>query len=345
MNWKATVVLVVGVVIVGIVAYINPFEDEEDAAIKPPWFYQVSMDDINRIKVSTTESTQSFHMDEDEAWVFDTPVGIPPSQTRWGGIVLLVSGPKTKRDFSEVRTIIEDPAEYGLDQPGLIVEVGLTAGRSVEFRLGAATPDGDFHYGQVSGFTQLFLIAASWGEVLRRIANEPPIPKWFVKRTPESIEEVNVYYGDAALAGTEYLSLQQQDGEWFAKKTPDDKVARPLDSDKFTEYTPLMTVPDNITVESARVEARDYTQWGIEEQGQAIEIRFAGLTERGVSFTDGVLFSLGDKSPDGKFYYATPVSDEYTTPIVLLDADWTDTLLGLVEDIPYGDDDSAGGSG
>ncbi|MAF52970.1 MAG: hypothetical protein CL694_08170 [Chloroflexi bacterium] len=334
-----------GVVVVGVVAYVNPFEDEEELVAKPPWFYQVSFDDINTIKITSGDNVESFHMNEEGIWVFDNLDGIPPDHNRWGGIVLLVSGPKTKRDISEVRTIIEDPAEYGLDFPKLIVDVGLTAGRSIEFRLGADTPEGDFNYGQVSGFTQLFLIADSWGEVLARIANDPPIPEWFVTRTPESIEEVNLYMGDPAAAGNQYLTLQQEDGKWFGRSRPEDVKPRQLDPDKFAKYSHLMVGPQNILVETARVSGDDYSEWGIELEGQSIEIRFLGVTERGTSFTDGVLFQLGDKTPDGNYYFAAPASDQFTTPVLRLEAEWTEAMFDLFENVPFSDEDASAGSG
>ena len=341
MNWKATLLLVVIAVGAAVVVYVNPFEKNEEAKEKPPWFYQVSFDDIISITIAHDENQVSFTKIPPHAWVFDDPAEIPPDHFRWGGIVLLVSGPQTKRDFSTVRATVENPAEYGLENPELIVEVGLTANRSIQFKLGDTTADGSFNYAQVTGFPQLFLIADSWGDVLARLADEPPIPKWYVKRELAIIEEVNVFLGDEGGEDGPVLRLQQEDGEWFAKNLGVDDDNRPLDADKWAEFAPLMAGPSDIQVETPRVEDRDYTRWGIEEKGPSIEIRFSGTTQRGTKFIDGVLFLTGDKTEDGLHYYATSASDAIINAVIKLDADWIEAMYGLVDNVPYGDADSA----
>ena len=337
MNWKATVLLVLIAVGAAVVVYINPFEKTEEKEDDPPWFYQVSYDDVNSIDVTHRDNQVSFHRPTPNTWVFDDPAGVPPDHFRWGGIVLLLSGPQTKRDFSTVRAVIDDPAEYGLDDPQLIVEVGLTANRNISFRLGDATADGTFSYGQVTGFSQLFLIAKSWGDVLGRLADEPPIPKWFVKREFSAIDEVNVFLGDDGDEEGAVLRIQKEDGEWVARNLAIDDENRPLDADKFAEFYPHMVGPPEVLVEIPRNEDRDYTRWGIEDNGPSIEIRFRGTTERGTSFIDGVLFRMGDKTDDGRHYYATSASDAVINAVLKLDAKWTEMMYSLLEDTPYGD--------
>ena len=261
-----------------------------------------------------------------------------PRTSAGGGIVLLLSGPQTRRDFSTVRATIDDPAEYGLDTPKLVVKLGLTGNRELEFRLGDETTDGDHSYGQVIGFPQLFLIASIWGEVLARLAHEPPVPKWWEYRDPSAIREVNVYLGKTADEKAFYLEIQQKDGEWTARTTQGTETSayEPVDADKWAEYMPLFGGPgDGMSVEQYRVRSRDFVDWGIDQDGYSIEIRFSGQTERGTTYTDGVLFLVGKKTEDGTRYYATPAQDQATTPILLVPADWADALFDLVHNVPY----------
>ena len=79
MNWKLTAALVIVAAIVGVVAYINPFVQEEEREPKSPWFYQVSFDDIISIEVNSGGNTERFLKNDQDAWVFERLDGIPPS--------------------------------------------------------------------------------------------------------------------------------------------------------------------------------------------------------------------------------------------------------------------------
>ena len=345
MNWKFTAALVVVAVAIGAVVYFNPFAGEEERPPKDPWFYQVSFDDIIHIKVQSGDNVESFTKIGEASWVFDSLEGIPPSHLRWGGIVLLLSGPQTSRDDIRVeRRTIDDPAQYGLDDPGLIVNLGLTGDRDLEFRLGHKTVDGNSSYGQVIGFPQLFLIADIWGDVLGRLANEPPFPKWWEVRDPETIAEVNIVLGTPGKMDPPYLRIQQKDGEWSARHFTHDTDNRPLDEEVWaSDYIPIIGGPGNIKVAEYRVRDRDYVDWGIDQDGLSIEIRFSGLTERGTRFVDGVLFLIGNKTEDGKHYFAVPASDQTLVPILLIDAEWADTLFNLVDNVPYAEEAAQSG--
>ncbi len=342
MNWKVTVALVVVALAVAIVVYINPFAEEVELRAGSPWFYQVSMDDVISINVKSFDDRVEFHKVGPGKWVFDDPEGVPTDSFRWGGIVLLVSGPRTSRDFSTVRQTIDDPAEYGLDEPGLVVDVGLTAGRELQFRLGDTTTDGDSHYGQVSGFSELFLIADAWGDVLTRLAKEPPIPPWYVKRDTADIREFNVTFGDPAEEETPRLRLKQQDGAWIARNFLEDDADRPLDADKWSAMTHLVAGPPDIEVEEPFVDDRDYTPWGVSDDSPTILVRFADVSSQGTVFIDGIRFIIGDKTPDGDQHYVIPrpMSQDPRSPVLRVDIEWADTVLGLFDTVPYAETDA-----
>ncbi|MCH7652282.1 MAG: hypothetical protein IIB14_01270 [Chloroflexi bacterium] len=343
MNFKVTAGLILVAVVVGVVALINPFKEEEEVKSRSPWFYQVSEEDIETITVTHKGDSVSFTKVGDYTWAFQNPEGIPPDHIRWGGIPLLLSGPGTRRDLTIAQPIIEDPAQYGLDDPDTIVDVGLTAGRQIQFRLGDQTTDGQHVYAQVLGFPDLFIIAGIWGEVISRLAFEPPLPKWAVERTPENIAELNVYLGNAAEEGTPFLSFSQdfRSGEWSVRKLDVDKGSRPVDEERWKDIKPLVVGPGNITVAVPIVDDRDYSPWGIVDSSNSIEIRFSGTSDTGTRFTDGFLLRLGHKTEDGKHYYAKSESDFVRQPVLKLDAQWVEAILGLFDDVPYGDKEDA----
>ena len=371
MNLKATAALVAAALVVAIIAWSNVFEigvkrlqegslDDyhvvqgspgrfeliEKKAAKSPWFYQVAEDDIETIRVRyLDDKSVSFYKTEGRTWAFSDPEGIPPNFNRWGGITLLLSGPGTRRDLTAVQPIIDDPAQYGLDDPDTIVDVGLTASRSVQFRLGDLTTDGRHHYGQVVGFPDLFLIASSWGDVISRLANEPPIPKWYVDRTPAEIVELNLYFGNPASEDTHLVSFIQdyRTNVWTVVDYKVDEEEQPIDTDVWEPLIPLVPGPENITVVVPAVDDQDYTPWGIGDDSDAIEIRFSGETERGTRFTDGVLLMLGDKSEDGSVYYAKNETTFIRQPVLGLPAEWVETFVNLAKDPPYGEAEESGG--
>ena len=336
MKLRGTLVLILAAIAASVVVYINPFSEDETREPREPWFYQVAQDDIEVIEITLKGSSLKFEKTDEDTWVFVDPLGIPPIHQRWAGITLLLSGPQTRRDITIAAQTIDDPAQYGLDDPQMIVDVGLTADRQLQFRLGDKTTNRNHSYGQVIGFPQLYLVAGIWGDVLARLVREPPIPKWWVERAPEDIIEVNVYLGDFEAADTEVRQFKQEDGVWFVRDFIDTSDLKPLDVDRWAEYIPLMTGPPPISVAVHRVDDQDYTQWGITEDSNHIEVRFAGLSPEGVEWNDGVLFRLGSKTPDGSAYYALSFTKLIVRPVLLLDAEWTETLMGLFDNTPYG---------
>ncbi len=369
MNVRVTIALVVVAIAVGAVVYFNPFQSEAEPRDDSPWFFQLAEEDIQSIEVihrvegtpdDQPVKTVSFVKTSPEhyLWEFADPQGIPPDRNRWGGITLLLSGPKTRRDLTPQNIIIEDPAEYGLDDPATVVKVGLTLNRDLEFRLGHETTDGYHHYGQVIGFPQLFIIADSWGDVIARLAVEPPIPRWYVEHTPEDIVEVNVHDGPRFGDDTRTLTFDyDEDDGWTVQLRPTDEEKRPIDTERWAEVQKLLGRPLGVQVAVPYVDDKDTTPWGIgDDTSSAIEIRFPGTSQSDVNFTDGDTYMIGHKveceddanvpipcedgamAPGPDRYYAQRISEHLINPILYVDALWVDTLFALFDDIPYGEE-------
>lgn len=333
MNLRITLFLVVVAIAVGVVVMINPFEEVETREPDEPWFYQVAMEDIISIKVTRNEDKVSFFKNDEGAWEFEDPPGIPPYHDRWAGITLLLSGPQTRRDLTVAAQTIDDPAQYGLDEPNTIVDVGLTQDRSLQFRLGDLTTDGGSYYGQVIGFPQLYLVVEIWGRVVARLATEPPIPKWFVKRPPETIKELKLWVGDFASQETDLLKYRQDDGVWTVQDYREEEpVKRPVDTERWAEILPLLSGAPDIRAAVFRVEDQDYSPWGIVDDSRAIEIRFEGVTQQGTVYIDGVLIRLGDLTPDGANYYGLSETSIILKEVLNIDTEWVDTLFDLLDE-------------
>ncbi len=345
MNLQTTFLLIVVAVAMGIVAYINPFKADEDAAEDSPWFYRLAEEDITRLEVVYQGEKAAFTKEDGrEIWEFVDPVGIPPRHFRWAGVTLIFSGPITRRDLSVWAPTIEDPAQYGLDNPITVVDVSLTAGRNLRFRLGDMTPDGGHNYAQVVGFPQLYIVAAGWAEVVNRLVTDPPFPRWYLGRKPELIVELNVIEGDQdALQAPAKISFKRvkQTEDWTVTDRANDKVNVPVDPEKWQKIIPLLSGPPGVHVLVPRVDDLDYTPWGLTDQVYSVELRFRGESERGTHFVDGDMYTIGDRTPDGRAYYGRLETQQFSAPILRLDAEWVDTILELLEDVPLGQEEDA----
>ena len=80
---------------------------------------------------------------------------------------------------------LDDAQEYGLDPPQTYITVTLKDGRQISVLLGDKTPDGLSHYAHVVGFSPLYLVSATWGDVINRVVTEPPIISETAEPEPE----------------------------------------------------------------------------------------------------------------------------------------------------------------
>ena len=337
MNLKTTSALIVLAAIAVIVYLFNPFAQEEEKKPPKPWFYQVSVDDMTSIQITHKEKSESFVKTPSDTWAFDWDVLIPPNHNRWGGIDFILGGPQTKRDLTETTTLIEDPAQYGLDNPHTVVNIGLTLNRTLEFRLGDKTTNGWHHYGQIVGFPQLFLIADTWGDVLARLAVEPPYPKWYIERPTDQISEINIFpeSEDVKTDKAQLSFKREKDGTWRVIDYLVGKESRLVDEEKWQQLLPIVKGPDGVDVAVHKGRDRDYSQWGIGDNSAAVEIRFQNTTEQGTKYTDGSLLLIGDLEPGGEAYYGKSAEEGITQPVLLFPKIWVETLLGIYDDIPY----------
>ena len=81
-------------------------------------------------------------------------------------------------------------------------------------------------------------------------------------------------------------------------------------------------------------DAEDYIEYGINQTSDAIELRFNSFSAKGTEFIDGLLYMIGDKTEDGKSYYAYSENNEYIKPVLAIDAKWVDAVIGLYDNPP-----------
>ena len=175
MNIRFTILLVVILVVIGGTVWITQRGDDTADNETEPWLWKVELEDIDSIAVTHQDQAVSYRR-QDTSWVIAGEPDVPVYQPKWGGMTLIVSGPRPARILSDT---IEDPSLYGLAPPVTTVKVIDRSGQTVGFDLGALTPDGGNQYiRMIDG--NLSTVPRIWGEVVARMATEPPYTPPFV---------------------------------------------------------------------------------------------------------------------------------------------------------------------
>ena len=176
MNYRTTIALIVVLALVLGIGYVytgsRASKGPDHVTLPQEQFYLVDLEDIQRLEVDYRGKTEKFFRDADGTWRFDRPTKEPVNMDRWGGITLLVSGPRFERVISNQAT---DLARYGLQDPPLVVRADLTGLGKVTIRVGDKTPDGQNSYALFQDERAIHLIASDWGDVIGRLVTEPPM--------------------------------------------------------------------------------------------------------------------------------------------------------------------------
>ncbi len=172
MSGKETVLLGLALVIVlvGAFAYLR-LSSGSPEGVAPPFFYEIEASDIVSVKVERAGLTESFVWDEQaEYWRFDDETEEQVDEERWGGMPVLLAGPRVERTLPGGLNL----EELGLEPPITIVSIGLEPSGEFEVLIGRPTPNGGAHYVKQAGNDAVFLVDATWGDVISRLATDPP---------------------------------------------------------------------------------------------------------------------------------------------------------------------------
>lgn len=176
MNYRTTIVLLIVLALVLGIGYVytgsRASRGPEKVSLPQEQFYLVDLEDIQRLEVDYRGKKENFFKDAEGTWRFDTAAKPPVNMNRWGGITLLVSGPRYERVISTQAT---DLARYGLQDPPLTVKADMKDLGRITIRVGDKTPDGQNAYAIFQDERAIHLIASDWGDVIGRLVTEPPM--------------------------------------------------------------------------------------------------------------------------------------------------------------------------
>jgi hypothetical protein len=301
----------------------NPAEERREE--QPPFFYTLAPDDLRNIRIQVGEQVSSWSLrEESRRWYFDELEDIPANLYRWGGITQLLGGPRTQRVLSQT---IDDESLYGLDSPSSSITATIRDGTQVKLILGSRTPDEENHYARVKGFPQLVLVDATWGDVLARLVNDPPVPDWYYTLKGQ-VREVIMFDNNEVIRA---YGLDRDTDEWEVCDLP--LETDPCTGTQLADADALNTEIDNFTnpqiggaVALNLANDADHEQYGTIVTAPYIAMRVENKTATNVTEVTRITMIIGDKTPDGKFRYA--VANE-TKDVIKIDAAWADRLLDL----------------
>lgn len=173
MSFRLTIALAIILLVLGGFVYFAQLgrSQEESEPDKRPFIYKVNPDAIVGIKVKYQDQEVSFVKTE-AGWVFDEPEATPVDMQRFGGMAYLLGGPRAER-------VLEEPVDlsiYGLDEPQGTVTVVNRNLPPIVLELGDLNADRTEQFVKRQDDPQVFLVHATWTDVLIRLATEPPYP-------------------------------------------------------------------------------------------------------------------------------------------------------------------------
>ena len=175
MNLKTTFVLTVILILLIAYFFFSRMESPPERVEAPPDAWSVEEKFIERIEIRLPHQGKkiSFLRTQQGNWHFDNQEKLPVDAKRWGGVVLLVSGPRSKR---RIPSKVEDQTQYGLTDPRMVIIVDVRdSGRRLEVLVGDHTPDEEHDYVKLKGHEAIYLVDRSWGAVLERLVTDPPL--------------------------------------------------------------------------------------------------------------------------------------------------------------------------
>ncbi len=314
---RFALLLAVAVAVVAVWMLVLDGDEEQEDVSAPTHLYTVPQDEIISVTVRTETATVAFERGN-EGWRFaDAPL-VPVNLDRWGGIVLLLSGP-------EVERLLAPPSnldQFGLDSPSAI-SIGLIDGRQVEVRLGAETPDGRNVYVQLEGESGVALVNEPWVRVLLRLAADPPLPYWYYRVDPALVRIFEVESPDGI--ATFLLGLLRTDGGLSARVVQGEVASGLTDA----EHTAVLNVtggPSSFGI-ATWPEGFSPTSVSLDVPRAIVRVTYELAVPLEDKSAVSAAYAVGAQTADGKAYYAvTPDS-----PLLLtVDAVWVDEVLSLV---------------
>lgn len=283
------------------------------------WLYVIDQEALTSVAITSNGNSVRFNRGPSE-WQFERPKGIGVNTDRWGGIVLLLSGPQIERALGSVN----DLREFGLDAPS-IIELTLDDGTRIVVALGDRTPDDRHHYVNLLDSSTVFLINADWGRVLKSLAEEPPYPYWYYRVNPE---QARVFEIDEGNRKTTMFLGTNPDLPDTGRVLIDMDNARDLTTAEFAKALSLVGGPSSIQVIDQQ--NTNTSVLGLVDPSVTLRVTYQLKKPIDGRVDFSTIYVVGTLTADVQSYFVT-TSD--APSLLTFDAAWIDALLGFSDSL------------
>jgi hypothetical protein len=174
MSFKNTIILVITLVLlIGFIGY-KRFNRKTETEPEMPEVWSLDPETISRIEIRLPKLKKgaAFLKKDQDNWIIDDTDQAPVATERWGGIVLLLSGPQAKRLISDRA---ENIIRYGFSAPNIIVKLYVDGPKeTLKILTGDRTPDEKSIYAMLSSYQTVYLLDRTWSETIERLVLDPP---------------------------------------------------------------------------------------------------------------------------------------------------------------------------
>tara|TARA_B100000029_G_scaffold416461_1_gene420750 strand:- start:676 stop:1479 length:804 start_codon:yes stop_codon:yes gene_type:complete len=264
----------------------------------------------------------SFYLDDDLRWKFESPEelnAMPVGIDRWGGVTLLLSGPKVHRTLVDIEPT--DINQYGLSENPYIVDIGLTKERSIKVILGDKTPDNNNQYARIDGYPQVFTIYGGWGDIFSRLVTDLPYPYWYY-----NVDPININYIKLTSDGKDvYLSISPEG--WVTSASDDTPLQGPI----VKELRNALNPPKKQGI--VEYSSRELAAYGLDQPHMTLFLNTNDLTPESVTVKSELIIHIGDLLEDNNYYYGLTENPGGDPDVFFISSDWVDKLKELTEKI------------
>jgi hypothetical protein len=177
------------------------------------------------------------------------------------------------------------------------------------------------------GFPQLVLVNSTWGAVLERLVNDPPLPEWYYQLEGQ-VREIIMFDENEVVRAYGY----NRDAEvWKICDLPlqgdpcsGTQIANSdlLEAEIAHFGDPAINGAVELNLESDG----DFVEFGTTVDSPYIALRVENKTATNVTEVSRLTMTIGKVSKDGKSRFA--VANE-TSDVILVDLEWADRVLDL----------------